>query len=158
MVVPVITDTLLRRNGVRPFSNANSGSAGSGRLSRAVTLPPVAKAAAAGREWSRETLQEWKLAGLADVVQQLVSELVTNSVEHADTPYVRAVLTRTRGTLRVDVVDEDPVNLPAPTQPGPDDIRGRGLAIVQALSDRWGVSVADEAKSVWCELALPSAV
>jgi serine/threonine-protein kinase RsbW len=33
------------------------------------------------------------------------------------------------------------------------DVGGRGLVIVQALSDRWGVQVTDSGKTVWCEFA-----
>jgi serine/threonine-protein kinase RsbW len=155
--VPVITDTLLRRNCVRHLSVVNSGSSGPGRLVHAITLLPVAQAVAVARDWSRETLTAWMLDELADVVPQLVSELVTNSIEHADTARVRAALMRTSDTLRVNVADDDAYNLPACRQAGPDDIRGRGLAIVEALSDRWGITVADEGKSVWCEVSLPHA-
>jgi anti-sigma regulatory factor (Ser/Thr protein kinase) len=154
IVVPVITDSLLRRNCVRHLSVVNFGS-GPGRLSRSITLLPLAQAVAVARDWSRETLSTWKLGELADEVAQIVSELVTNSIEHADTARIRALLMRTPGTIFVNVADDDTLNLPACKQAGPDDICGRGLAIVEALSDRWGVTVAEEGKSVWCEVTLP---
>jgi anti-sigma regulatory factor (Ser/Thr protein kinase) len=89
---------------------------------------------------------------MTDVVAQLVSELVTNSVEHADTSCVRVLLMLAAGILRLDVTDDDVVSLPVRGQAGADDIAGRGLEIVEALSDRWGVHISATAKSVWCEL------
>lgn len=121
-------------------------------LWRIVTLPAVPEAVTDGRSWSREVMREWQLDDMTDVVQQLVSELVTNSIEHADTSCVRVTLVHATGTLRLDVTDDDVVSLPVKAQAAVDDIRGRGLAIVEALSDRWGVHIAGCAKTVWCEL------
>ncbi|HYK31954.1 MAG TPA: ATP-binding protein [Streptosporangiaceae bacterium] len=152
MVVPVITGTQSPGNCVQNFFLMNTRPASDECLWRVVTLPAIRQAVAHGRAWSRETLKEWQLDDMTDVVQQLVSELVTNSVEHADTCCVRVMLVRMTGTLRLDVTDDDVVSLPVRAQAGVDDIRGRGLAIVEALSDRWGVHVAGCAKTVWCEL------
>ena len=127
-------------------------SANDGYLCCFVTLPTVRQAVADGRAWSREILKEWQLEDVTDVVQQLVSELVTNSVEHADTSDVRVLLVHANGTLRLDVTDDDVVSLPVLAQPGVDDVSGRGLAIVDALSSRWGVRITACAKTVWCEL------
>jgi anti-sigma regulatory factor (Ser/Thr protein kinase) len=152
MVVPMITGTPLPRNCVRHFFIMNTRPANDDYLWRILTLPAVPEAVADGRAWSRQTMKEWRLAAMTDVVQQLVSELVANSIEHADTSCVRAMLVHATGTLRLDVTDDDVVSLPVLTQPGVDDINGRGLAIVDALSDRWGVHIAGCAKTVWCEL------
>lgn len=106
-------------------------------------------------------MTEWQLEEMTDVVRQLVSELVTNSVEHARTTCVRILLLHAAGVLRLDVTDDDVVSLPVRATAGVEDIRGRGLAIVEALSDRWGVHITASAKTVWCELGRgpePSAV
>ena len=97
-------------------------------------------------------MAEWQLEDMTDVVRQLVSELVTNSVEHAETSSVRVLLMHVSGVLRLDVTDDDIVSLPVRARARVDDISGRGLAIVEALSDRWGVHIAARAKTVWCEL------
>lgn len=97
-------------------------------------------------------MKEWQLDDVTDVVQQLISELVTNSVEHAVTSGVRVLMVHAAGTLRLDVTDDDVVSLPVMANADVDDIRGRGLAIVDALSDRWGVHITSCAKTVWCEL------
>lgn len=152
MVMPVITGTPPPRNCVRHFFVMNTRPAQDDCLWRVVTLPAVRQAVAAGRAWSREVTKEWQLDDLTDVVQQLVSELVTNSVEHADTSDVRVLLVYATGTLRLNVSDDDVVSLPVVAQAGVDDISGRGLAIVEALSERWGVNITGCAKTVWCEL------
>lgn len=152
MVMPVITGTPPPRNCVRHFFIMNTRPVQDDCLWRVVTLPAVRQAVAAGRSWSREVTKEWQLDDLTDVVQQLVSELVTNSVEHADTSDVRVLLVHATGTLRLNVSDDDVVSLPVMAQAGVDDISGRGLAIVEALSERWGVHITGCAKTVWCEL------
>jgi anti-sigma regulatory factor (Ser/Thr protein kinase) len=80
----------------------------------------------------------------------LTSELVTNAVVHARTPFVVEVV---RGSvlIRVAVTDRD-------TQPvqmrsyGPVSPAGRGLHIVSALADRWGVEESPTGKTVWFEI------
>lgn len=141
------------RNCVRNFLIMNTRPAVADYLWRIVTLPPVPEAVADGRAWSREIMKEWRFAEMTDVVQQLVSELVTNSIEHAETSCVRLLLAQATGTLRLDVTDEDVLRLPVRAQAGPGDISGRGLAIVEALSDRWGVHITASRKTVWCEFS-----
>jgi anti-sigma regulatory factor (Ser/Thr protein kinase) len=83
-------------------------------------------------------------------IETLVSELATNAVLHARTPFHVAVI-RTGDQLRVSVTDasrEQPVKRSyAPTQP-----TGRGLRIVDALADRWGVDDEADGKTVWFEI------
>jgi anti-sigma regulatory factor (Ser/Thr protein kinase) len=125
-------------------------------LSRVLTLPPVPRAVAAARHWARQTLTRWRLASLAEPTEHLVSELVTNSIEHADDgASVVVLLMYAAGTMRLEVRDHDPLNVPLLKKPAPTDIGGRGLVIVQALSDRWGIRITDSGKTVWCELGVP---
>ena len=148
----MITGTPLPRNCVRNFSITNTRPVNGDYRCRVVTLPPVRQAVAAGRAWSRDVVQGWQLDDVTDVVQQVVSELVTNSVEHADTSDVRVLLLHAVGTLRLDVTDDDVASLPVMARASVDDISGRGLAIVDALSDRWGVRITARAKTVWSEV------
>ena len=82
---------------------------------------------------------------LSEIAVLLVSELVANAVLHAGTPCV----------VRVEVRDEDP-RLPTVKDYGPDAVTGRGLHIIEWLSDRWGVDGDERGKTVWFELDRPS--
>jgi len=124
-------------------------------LSRVVTVPPVPRAVTAAREWSRQTIERWRLGEAAEPIEHLVSELVTNSVEHAQCVSVTVLLMYAAGMLRLEVRDQDTAHVPVQKSPEPGDVDGRGLVIVQALSDRWGVRVTSSGKTVWCELAVP---
>lgn len=92
---------------------------------------------------------------LADVVA-VVAELVGNSIRHAG-PLpggVVRVAWRVRGSLiEVRVTDGGAQNIPAPRDAGPDDLDGRGLTIVAALADRWGVEHDGLGQCVWAELS-----
>lgn len=95
-------------------------------------------------------LSAWGLTRITDDVELVVSELVANAVEHAGG--VRSIaLTALNGCVRVEVSDGDPtpptLRMADPTQP-----RGRGLQLVAAVSQDWGVRPADGGKVVWAEL------
>lgn len=124
-------------------------------LSQVVTVPPVPPAVSAAREWSRRTIQRWRLDEAAEPIEQIVSELVTNSIEHAECVSVTVALIYADGMLRLEVRDQDAAHVPVLKHPELGDVGGRGLVIVQALSDRWGVRVTDSGKAVWCEFAFP---
>ena len=84
-----------------------------------------------------------------DDVKLVVSELATNAVQHAGTTF--EVVLHTDGHIRIDVFDESP-RLPIPEPVPPTAMSGRGLHIVEAVCDRWGVEVHDDYKCVWCEI------
>jgi serine/threonine-protein kinase RsbW len=86
-----------------------------------------------------------------DDVALMTSELTTNAVEHAGTPFT-LVIELSDHVLRVEVRDGS-VALPVaePTTPSPVAMRGRGLALVAALSDRWGYEPDADGKFVWFE-------
>jgi anti-sigma regulatory factor (Ser/Thr protein kinase) len=98
---------------------------------------------------------------LADAVA-VVAELVGNAIRHAQ-PLpgdvirvawrVRAGVSRQ--LLEVRVTDGGAPHEPRQRDAGPDAIDGRGLAIVAALADRWGVERDGLGQSVWAELSFP---
>ncbi len=98
---------------------------------------------------------------LADAVA-VVAELVGNAIRHAS-PLpgdvirvawrVRAGVSRQ--LLEVRVTDGGAANEPRQRTVGPDAVDGRGLAIVAALADRWGVERDGLGQSVWAELSFP---
>jgi anti-sigma regulatory factor (Ser/Thr protein kinase) len=87
--------------------------------------------------------------GRTGEVKIIVSELVTNSIEHADLGAhdrieLRALVDR-RGALHVEVRDPGPG-----PQPGAD--RGMGWRILERMADRWGIDRRDGVARVWFEL------
>jgi anti-sigma regulatory factor (Ser/Thr protein kinase) len=86
-------------------------------------------------------------------VRLLVSELVTNSVQHAQIAAEDSIVLAvsfTEATVRVEVRDDGPGFEP-PASPPPDDAdAGWGLFLVEQLADAWGV--ADDGKGVWFEI------
>ena len=139
--------------------------------------------AARAREFVGETLRGWQLPLLVDDVELAVTELVTNAVLHARTP-ILVTLCVENGTAEVAVTDYDPRtprllshrddllgDLDALGTGGSDadDPRhaglhygpsgsvtaGRGLIILDAISDQWGVTPHAEGKDVWARLPVP---
>lgn len=105
----------------------------------------------------RELLRHWGEPGAADVAELLASELVTNALIHTEHGAV-VTATMTPSTLRVEVRDFA-TDLPAPYSPAADDgTHGRGLVLVQALADAWGVLTHGVGKIVWFEQSAGSGV
>lgn len=86
-------------------------------------------------------------------VHLCVSELLSNVIRHLGegTP-VTVRLTTAPGRIRVAVTDPDPRAWPLLRRAGGDDETGRGLALLDAVSLRWGVEQGPDSKTVWCEL------
>lgn len=101
---------------------------------------------------ARAKLSEWGLDELADTVELLVSELVTNALVHgAGAIGMRLVRL---GSLLCEVVD-DGQELPNLCHAAPSDESGRGLQLVSCLSERWGTRRTGTGKAVWFEHSLP---
>jgi anti-sigma regulatory factor (Ser/Thr protein kinase) len=119
-------------------------------LEASVELPREPASAVRSRRFVRDTLAGW---GWPDDENALlvVSELVTNAVVHAASPAV--VYLRARGAvLRIEVADRG-AGSPEPRSPAPEVAGGRGLLLVDALADAWGIDPLDEGKVVWAELS-----
>ncbi len=105
------------------------------------------------RDFVTSVLLDQAFEGDADAVLLLVSELATNAVRHAGTPFEVTVDVRETG-VRVAVIDGDLVNLPRLRRPGTQETSGRGLLIVDELAERWGTEEMDGgSKAVWFTLA-----
>ena len=120
-------------------------------------LPARSSAPKEARERVAEVLVTWKLNEVLDTASLLVSELVTNAVRHARSS-VRVTLTVEGGRIRTGVWDHNLAPLPTPIGAGVGDTvedlpeGGRGLFLVQALSDNWGSETTADGKCVWFEL------
>ena len=101
----------------------------------------VSSAVPHARRCTRHTLATWQLDQIANDIELVVSELVTNAiratVEMQLAAHVVLYLAADPGRLTLLVWDACPE--PPVSQPHEDDAAGgRGLEIVEALSDRWG--------------------
>ncbi len=121
-------------------------------------LGAVLTAPGCARAWTREILWEWGAAELADSAELLASELVTNSVKACaglDLAAIRLVLTLDKGELAILVRDSHP-GVPLAVQPGAGDESGRGLLIVEQLSERCGwypLHDPEHAKVTWAVIS-----
>ena len=115
------------------------------------TFAPRAESARAARQLVMSTLSSSPFAASADVACLLTSELVTNVLLHAGTPFdVRVVVDD--DCLTVSVHDQDS-RLPAVREPSePPACSGRGLRLLEDLSSDWGYREESVGKSVWFEL------
>ena len=112
-------------------------------------------AAKEARTFARELLAGWQApdALVGDVVT-VVSELVTNAVLHGAGP-LQLRLRRTPRHLHVEMRDG---NVSLPHLQGAEllDEEGRGLHLIESLSQRWGARRTENGKSVWCQFPLPA--
>lgn len=94
------------------------------------------------------------LGGPCAEVQLCVSEMLGNVIRHVGegTPVVVRVCGGAGGRVRVEVTDSDARALPVLLRAGGDDEYGRGLALLDAVSLRWGVRRGEGHKTVWCDL------
>jgi anti-sigma regulatory factor (Ser/Thr protein kinase) len=100
---------------------------------------------------SLSVVQLWGLPHHCDTVELLVSELVGNAVRHTGARTFGLRMWRRRGWIRVEV--RDPSRALPCLMPVCDlDVSGRGLFLVDNLSDRWGVDLQARGKTTWFEL------
>ncbi|MFF9091412.1 ATP-binding protein [Streptomyces sp. NPDC014991] len=116
------------------------------------SLPRLPESVPVTRRLVRQALADWQLTGLFDVAELVVTELVTNSVRHARSTTIRVTVRRlAAGMVQVAVVDMSramPVLLPSTE----DAVDGRGLAIIDAVSTKWGTDLLPWGKRVWADL------
>jgi anti-sigma regulatory factor (Ser/Thr protein kinase) len=113
-------------------------------------LPPRAASAARARELVIAQCTAWGFASLCDDVALVVTELVANAVRHAGTDIQISVTAITQG-VRLEVRDGSTRPL-RPRAALSSDEGGRGLLLVDALSNRYGVVGEPDGKRVWVEM------
>jgi DNA-binding NarL/FixJ family response regulator len=102
------------------------------------------------RRFVKRAIERWQVRSELDVIELLVSELVTNSIVHARSD-VEVSVAVVSDRIRVAVFDSsrEPVAL---REAGPDDQSGRGLLMLDALAFAWGTEFTPGGKSVWFEV------
>jgi anti-sigma regulatory factor (Ser/Thr protein kinase) len=103
------------------------------------------------RHEARRFLESHGLDGRRDDVLLVISELITNSVLHAQAaPELVLRTVPDPPAVVVEVRDPSPV-LPIPRNPDLAVRGGRGIRLVSAIADKWGVEVRDAGKTIWAE-------
>ncbi|MGW9132625.1 ATP-binding protein [Streptomyces sp. NPDC055681] len=106
------------------------------------------------RRVMRLHLRLWGLPDVIAAAEICVSELVANAIRHIGAGTPCTLLVEMRDTyLRIGLRDPDTRALPTLLSVGPDAERGRGMALMDAVSERWGVILGADSKLVWCDLA-----
>ncbi|HEY5989629.1 MAG TPA: ATP-binding protein [Streptosporangiaceae bacterium] len=125
-------------------------------------LTPRPESVSTGRDFTRATIRDWGLAGLADVAELVVSELVTNALQHG-LPSARTLANEQLVRLRLlahapfvmCMVTDPGSEIPVLREQDPAAESGRGLAVVEACCVRWGWHLLDDGgKVVWALLRL----
>ncbi|TKJ16551.1 ATP-binding protein [Blastococcus sp. CCUG 61487] len=117
-----------------------------------VDLFPTAASVPAARHVTVELLRAWGAPHDRDDAALLVTELVANVVDHVGGgDCLTLELELSDDWLRISVVDGSSVR-PVIRELTLDRPRGRGMRMVQAIADRWGVEDHRGGKRVWFEL------
>ncbi|MFH9268556.1 ATP-binding protein [Streptomyces sp. NPDC017546] len=124
----------------------------------------------------QEAMRAWgEPADRVEAAALIVTELVTNAVQHTSTRRIRCRLLRSADGVRICVWNRGRARIPAPATPGDsaglpvggvpamgghedDDALdrlaedGRGLLLVDALAARWGTRAALAGRLVWADV------
>jgi anti-sigma regulatory factor (Ser/Thr protein kinase) len=124
-------------------------------LERKAEFSPDPVSVADARRFVRQTLVDWDAEAFEYQVSALVTELATNSILHARTSFV-VELSYSGHQLRLSVTDGSS-RAPLRKSHSPEATTGRGLELVRALSDSWGVDRQARGKTVWCNIGTDAA-
>ncbi|MFI6660019.1 SpoIIE family protein phosphatase [Streptomyces sp. NPDC050523] len=139
---------LLRRRGL------DTTQAG-GRLQQHVA-PGDPEALTQARHMIRAAVRAWGAGERADEIELVADEVITNALMHTEGAAIVTlrVLTGSDRRLRVEVEDSSSA-LPRRREAGESGVSGRGLLLVDLLTDVWGVEARGGGKCVWCEFLVP---
>lgn len=116
-----------------------------------LVVEPDENGPARARPVIRERLARWEVTAAGDDLVLAAHELITNAARHGCScpgDVVIVVMSRVGGHVLVAVHDPSPLP-PTVREPFDDEESGRGLPLVGALCDRWGVLPAPDGKWVW---------
>ena len=120
-------------------------------------LPPIPPSIPVARHLVLELLRVWEAPHDRDDAALVVTELVANVIDHVrGEANLTLELALAGDSLRLAVADGSSVR-PVVQELSHDRPRGRGLVLVEAVTDRWGVEDHHGGKRIWFELRPPDA-
>ncbi|MGH9088651.1 MAG: ATP-binding protein [Acidimicrobiales bacterium] len=119
-------------------------------------FPPELECVGEARRFVTDALAGWGLDDAQPAASMLVTELATNSVLHARTGF-RVALSFDGDLLRLGVSDGS-TRAPREKAHSHQATTGRGIHLVAAYADSWGVEPAGDGKTVWCVLRARSSI
>ncbi|WP_328484840.1 ATP-binding protein (plasmid) [Streptomyces sp. NBC_00377] len=112
---------------------------------------------ATARHYTSNHLTKWGVPGdRIEVAEHLVTELVTNAVEHSRGRSLRLIVAIMAGRAVITVLDNGRYRPLAPRAAALDDEGGRGLIVVEALADEWGQYAHRGRNAVYAAVRLPT--
>jgi anti-sigma regulatory factor (Ser/Thr protein kinase) len=144
-------DAAMAGRGVRR-EDSSRGMEGDTTLTGTITLPGVERSVARGRRFVRETLGSRHPT--LEKVALGVSELATNAIMHTPSGDGGQVVIGliARGTLvRVEVTNDGTMTTKPRVHRDDEAESGRGILIIDALADAWGVTETSGTTTVWAE-------
>jgi serine phosphatase RsbU (regulator of sigma subunit)/anti-sigma regulatory factor (Ser/Thr protein kinase) len=117
--------------------------------------PGDPEALAEARHMIRAAVRAWGAGDRADEIELVADELITNALMHTEGAAIvtARVVTGGERRLRVEVEDSSSA-LPRRREAGESGVSGRGLLLVDLLTDAWGVEARGGGKCVWCEFVV----
>lgn len=131
-------------------------SAATGHPAYSQTVPCEAASARRARQLVEAALTAWGLSRCAQDATLAMSELVANAVVHSHSSgsHIRVTVSRpVPHRVRVAVVDKSRTE-PAHRTSGEADEDGRGLIVIEGVSETWGIDRLPWGKRVWAELVV----
>jgi serine/threonine-protein kinase RsbW len=115
------------------------------------SFEPSLEQVVAARQFASRVVADAGLSHAVHDVALATGELAANAAEHAASGFEVVVLVA-EGSIRIEVSDRSGE---LPVKPDVDEYaeRGRGIALVELVSDRWGVDVTPDGKRVWAEIS-----
>ena len=115
-------------------------------------FPAQPTSAGLARDFVRAHLVAHRLSHLVDDLRLVVSELATNALAHAQTPFTLTLSMADRLVLLA--IQDESTSVPVRSVPDLMDVSGRGMMIVELLSEEWGTSTDSlGVKSVWASFS-----
>ncbi|GAB7190828.1 hypothetical protein NUM3379_15350 [Kineococcus sp. NUM-3379] len=115
-------------------------------------LPADLRSVADARAFLRTALRAWGGDPLSDTAELVLTELVTNALVHTDGDASVGLRYDRDGKRLLISVQDTSTRRPTAREAAPGATGGRGLAIVGALAQEWGVAMEGDGKSVWAEV------